>query len=140
MSTSIAFNDGSAATLTNGKNAPGDRFANWVPLPETSASRVVCLGTGLHAEWRFRTDYGASFQLDYIPDTSLDIVDRLVRWLLSGGTCTVTTGDASAHVYTCTLFPEFMPTLAQQDRQLNEFTLTLKLRNSSAAAMLCIYG
>lgn len=140
MSTSIVFNDGASATLTNGKASPGDRFANWVPLPEPSASRVVCLGTGLHAEWRFRTDYGASFQLDYIPDSSLDIVDRLVRWLLSGGSCTVNTGDAGTRIYTATLFPDFLPTLAQQDRQMNEFTLTLKLRNSAAAAMLCVYG
>lgn len=140
MSTSIAFNDGVAASLVNGKPTPGDRFANWVPFPENASRPVVCLGTGIRAEWRFRTDYGASFQLDYIPDTSLDVVDRLVRWLLGGGNCTVNTGDAGARVYTCTLFPDFLPTLTQQDRQMNEFTLTLKLRNSAAAPMLCVYG
>lgn len=139
MATSIAFNDGSAATLTNGKNLYGDRFRNWVPMPAPEASRVVCLGTGLVAEWRFRTDYGAAFELPYIPADSLDVVDRLIRHLYGGGSCTVTTGDSASHVYTCTLFPGSTPALALEDRVLMEYTLSLKLRNSGNAVMECLY-
>ncbi len=140
MSTSIAFTDGTgAASLTNGKNTYGDRFRNWVPMPELESSRVTGLGTGAIHEWRFRTDYGASFELPYIPASSLDIVDRLIVHLLGGGSVTVNTGDSASHSYTCTLFPGFTPALVLDDRVLMEYTLSLKLRNSGNAVMRCLY-
>lgn len=140
MSTSIAFTDGTgSATLTNGKTGFGGRFRNWVPLPEPEASSVVGLGTGAVHEWRFRADHGASFELHYIPAASLDIASRLKLHLEGGGSCTVTTGDSSSNVYTCTLFPGSKVALTQQDPALMEYALSLKLRNSGNAVMRCLY-
>lgn len=141
MATSLQWTDGTgAATLDNGKPVPGDRFADWRPIPVSVARPVTGLGTGTRHEWRFRTDYGASFRLDYIVNTDLDLVDRLLLHLYGGGTVTVNTGDSASRTYTAKLAPDSDPTLQMmEDRALLEYSLSLSLINTAAAPMLCEY-
>ena len=102
MATSIQWTDTTgSATLNNGMPAPGDRFAGWTPSPnpsEDAADRVWSLAGATH-EWKFRTDYTATFRLEYIQRDDLDLVDRLILHLQSGGSITVNTGDVSVSPY-----------------------------------------
>lgn len=143
MSTSIAFTDSiGSATLTNGKPTPADRFTDWTPISPPEESAVHGLGTGTRHQWLFRQDYGASFSLDKIPVAELDVAMRLLRWLATGGSVTVNTGDRIARVYTAKAFPGWTipegPELT--DKRLLEYTLALKLKNTAAVDMLCNYG
>ena len=140
MSTSIAWTDDiGSATLTNILSGTAGRFASWVPMPVRDASRVPMLAGGI-AEWKYRTDYCATFKLEYIKRTDLDLVDRLIQQLLSGGQITVNTGDASSHSYTCTLQPDTMPTLEMMsDRRDLEYVLTLSVRSTGTSPMVCEY-
>lgn len=142
---SVSFNDGSAATLTNGMTGigagVGSRFASWVPFTKKVGESATVLATGARAMFVFRTDYGATFELRDIPNTSLDVVLRLIRHLQNGGTCTVTTGDTASRVYaTCGLAPDTDPALAFADPNLLTYSLSLSLINLGAASdMLCVY-
>jgi hypothetical protein len=143
MSTSIAFTDAiGAATLTNGLPSPGDRFTDWTPISPPEESAVNGLGTGARHQWLFRQDYGASFSLDKIPVAELDVVMRLLRWLRTGGSVTVNTGDRIARSYTATAFPGWtIPEgPAFSDHQMLTYTLELKLKNTASADMLCNYS
>lgn len=140
MAASITWTDDTgAATLASIVPGVGGRFASWVPTPVPDANRVWSL-TGATHEWRYRTDYGATFKLEHIKRTDLDLVDRLVQQLLSGGQITVNTGDASSHSYTCTLLPNSAPTLEMmQDRRDLEYVLSLSVRSTGSSPMLCEY-
>ena len=141
MATNLAWTDVvGAATLNNGKPSPGDRFTAWTPFTKPIGPRYAVLATGVVYSWAHRTDYGASFQLTQIPRTSLDLVMRLVRHLIAGGTVTVNTGDSVPRVYSAGLRPETEPTLERSDAQNIEYTLTVELLNRTAADMLCTYG
>jgi hypothetical protein len=142
---SITFNDGTSATLSNGLTATaagvGSRFAAWVPFTNKVGEAATVLTTGARAMFVFRTDYGATFEMRDIPNTSLDVVMRLMRHLQGGGSCTVTTTDSASRVYTlCYLAPDASLTLSQADPQLLTYTLSLSLITLGAAAdMLCVY-
>lgn len=144
MSTSIAFTDSiGSATLTNGKPTPADRFTDWTPIsPAEEGIPVFTLASGMRSRWLYRQDYGASFSLDKIPVAELDVAMRLLRWLATGGSVTVSTGDRIARVYTAKAFPGWTipegPELT--DKRLLEYTLALKLKNTAAVDMLCNYG
>lgn len=149
MATTITFTDaGGATTLKNGKPSPGDRFANWVPMSRPVGDAAFRLSDGAMTKIRIRTDYGASFELRNIPIAAVggvrlvEIADRLVAHLMNGGTCAVNTGDSIASSYaTCGLMPGTMPTLAQNDPALLEYTLSLSLINlaGSPIAMVVRY-
>lgn len=70
-----------------------------------------------------------------------EIADRLVAWLLQGGTCTVDPGDyVGTPAYTnCSLMPGTTPQLVLSDRRELEYTLTLSLINLAGAQMTCRY-
>jgi len=142
---SITFNDGGAATLDNGLTAiasgAASRFANWVPFTRRFGASATALGTGARAMFTFRTEYGASFELREIPNSSLSIVLRLKRHLENGGTCTVNTGDSASRSYaTCGLSPDGSVGLTLSDPQQLTYTLSLSLINLGAASdMLCEY-
>jgi len=136
---SIAFNDGSSATLSNGAPAPLDRFSGWTPDIDPVGPTDAALGTGITFHWAFRNDYLASLELPLLPASMLAVALRLKRHLLNGGTCTVTTGDGLSNVYTCRLAPGSVPELGYTDRQLVEYTLKLRLKNTAAAPLLCLY-
>jgi hypothetical protein len=141
VSAKIDFNDGTAASLTNGKPSPADRFDLWVPFHSFNAQAAHELCSKRRHAFTFGTIYGARFQLSKIPNSSQDTALRLIEHLLGGGTCSVTTGDGTHTYATCTLAEGEDPTLELADRQLLEYTLSLALINtaSSPARMLCIY-
>lgn len=143
----ITFTDGTgAATLDNGLRlvggGVGSRFSGWVPTTIPVGATATALGTGARTMFRFRTDYGATFELRNIPVASVAIADRLRAHLLQGGTCAVYTEDAAARTYaTCGLAPEATPELSQSDGGLFLYTLSLALINlaTPAVAMRCEY-
>jgi len=144
MASSIAFTDGTGTvTLDNGMPAPGDRFRGWQNLADApnDGSNVtrVALGTGATYQWNFRQDYGAKFTLAYIPNSKQDDLDRFRRWAYSGGSFTVDTGDSSGRSYTCTLWPGSTVDLSPPDAKDLRLTLTVSVRNTVGAVMVCTY-
>lgn len=74
-------------------------------------------------------------------ERQVDNADRLVEWLLSGGTCQVDTGDYDGNSYaTCSLMPGMSPSLVLTDKKLLEYTLSLPLINLAGARMRCHYA
>ena len=141
---SITFNDGTSATLDNGLTSTaggvGSRFASWVPFTRRVGERAVTLATGASFAFTFRIDYGASFQMRDLPNSTQSVALRLIRHLQGGGTCTVTTGDAASRTYTtCSLDPNGDVTLEFQDATFLTYTMNLSLINLSGADMLCLY-
>jgi hypothetical protein len=140
MATSIAFNDGASATLTNEKSVPGDRFDKWEPFDAPIGPAASALGTGTRFNFEFRVDYGASFELSKIPLSSLAVLLRLQKFLRQSGTVTVNTGDTGSHSYTCQLAPDGDCLITLSDRQMLEYTAALKLISTDGATpMLCTY-
>lgn len=145
MATSLVFNDGGAATLTNGKPTPGDRFAAWVPMTTPYGQTVHRQSDMVPTHFNLGTMYAASFELRMIPvrTTSavrlVEIANRLKAHLLKGGSVTVNTGDVSTNSYTtCYLLPGTEPQLIAADDRMLEYTLSLALFNTSTA-MVCRY-
>lgn len=146
---SITFTDAiGAATLTNGKPSPADRFSAWVPVSKPIGESARRQSDGAMSMFVFRTDHGATFQLERIPVAThggvrpIDVAARLVAWLLAGGTCAVNTGDVDATSYaTCGLMPESAPALTMTDRRTLEYSLSLSLINlaGSPVPMACHY-
>lgn len=142
MAASITFTDGTgAATLMNDYPAPADRFSGWTPMTRPVGDAVTRLGDGALVMFVERTDYGASFSLEGIPvkassgGTNLvAVADRLVAWLLQGGTCSVTTNDSLGSTYaTCGLWPGSTPTLQLSDKRNLLYTLSLQLVNRAGS-------
>ena len=147
---SISFNDASGVTgaagtvtLDNGMTAaalaPASRFADWVPFQRPIGPRAVSLGTGVPSQFRFRTDYGASFTMNDLPNSKMTDMLRTQDWLLRGNAVTVTTGDAGSRTYTAYLAPEGDIGIALQDKTALLYSMTFVLINSAAAPMLCLY-
>jgi hypothetical protein len=147
---SLSFNDSAGVTgaigtvtLDNGMTAasiaPASRFADWTPFQRPIGPRAVSLGTGVPSQFRFRTDYGASFAINDIPNTSMTAMLRTQDWLLRGNAITVTTSDNASRTYTAYLAPEGDVGIALQDKALLLYSMTFVLINSAAAPMLCLY-
>lgn len=144
----ITFTDSvGAAQLDNGlrsvSGGVGSRFSGWLTQQYPVGAREVSLGTGMTYMFRFRTDYSASFSIEHIPSTSLDVVARLVSHLLQGGTCSVYTEDSAARSYvTCGLAPGADPQVSMEDRNDMWYRLDLTLINLAASptSMLCQYS
>lgn len=150
MATTITFTDSiGAATLSNGKPTPGDRFGNWVPQSKPIGDSVNRMSDLALMMFKTADSYGATFELSQIPVATsggnrlVDIAARLVYHLQNGGTCAVNTGDVEANSYaTCGLMPGTTPSLTLSDRQSLEYTLSLALINlaGSPVAMVCHYA
>lgn len=141
---SITFNDGTSATLDNGLTlvggAVGSRFRGWVPRTIPVGPTATALGTGARTAFVFRTDYGASFTMDEIPNTSLSVALRLQRHMLAGGVITITTGDASSRVYTnVCVAPGGDVRIELTNAAELLYSMTFDVINLSGAAMLCEY-
>lgn len=146
---SIVFTDSiGAATLTNGKPTPGDRFASWTLKSQPIGDSVERDSDGARIMFPVRDDWGVTLELRGIPSVTVsgvapvDIADRLCRWLLLGGQCAVHTDDATAHVYaTCGLMPGTTPTLQLSNPKTAEYTLSVALINQavSPVQMACHY-
>lgn len=151
----ITFTDaGGAVTLTNGmeavatnnpllKDGPGSRFADWMPFQRPIGAAAVSLGTGARSMFTFRTDYGASFTMNDIPNTKMDDMLRCQAHLLGGGTVAVYTTDSSSRTYaTCCLAPDGDVGITLQDKNVLTYSMSFTLINiaGSPSAMLCIYS
>lgn len=149
MPTTISFTDTiGAATLSNGKTAPADRFSSWLPKSLPMGDAIERDSDGARIMFQTRDDWGVTFELRRIPSQTaggvsmFEIADRLRRHLLMGGTCTVNTGDAGSRSYaTCGLMPGTEPQLTQTDARAIEHTLSLALINlaGSPTQMICRY-
>ena len=130
-------------TLDNGMTAaaiaPASRFADWVSFQRPVGPRVVSLGTGVPSQFRLRTDYGASFTMNDIPNTSVTAMLRTQEWLLRGNAITVTTSDNASRTYTAYLAPDGDVTITLQDKTALLYSMTFVLINSAAAPMPCVY-
>lgn len=141
----IAWNDGAAKQLDNGKrsiaNGVGSRFTGWVPFTRRIGTAATALGTGARHMFTFRIDYGASFTLRDIANTDLDLALQLMRHLQGGGVVTIAVEDGVNSPYTnCGIDPEGDVSLAQDDVSALTYTLSLSVINLSAADMLCEYA
>jgi hypothetical protein len=143
---SIRFTDAiGTATVSNGLDAiaggVGSRFAGWVPFQRPIGAVATALGTGARSMFRFRTDYGAGFQMRDIETTALPEVLRLMEHLESGGTCAVFTEDAYGRSYaSCCLAPGAETQLEMANNTDLTYTLSLTLINLGAVPMLCDYS
>jgi hypothetical protein len=117
------------------------RFGNWTPFQRPVGAVATGLGTGARAMFRFRTDYGASFEMTEIPALNLAAALRLQAHLLDGGTVQVVTDDAFGRVYnTCCLAPDADVGVTLADRSDLVYTMTFTLINLDATPMLCDYS
>jgi hypothetical protein len=139
VSSSVAFNDGSTATLSNGRAAPFDRFWSWRPVSRDVGPKRTILGTDRRVAFRFTRTRGAYFEIRDIPASSADICDRLKLHLEDGGTCTVTVGDGTNGPYTAALFPGTEVVILTQDERKQRLTVQLTLMNTAGTAMKCSY-
>lgn len=140
----VSWTDGTgAATLTPYKdagNTAGTRFRSWEPWQRPAGEGAWALGDGRHYRWRFRTDYGASFELPGIQGEDVDLAMRLQDHLMGGGVVAVYTEDASGNNYTnCYLAPDGEVAIELEDRPMFEYVVRLSVVNLSSAAMLCEY-
>ena len=141
MASSISFTDAiGAATLSNGRAVPMDRFANWLPSSTVIGPKENALGTGELFTFAFRTDYAASFEIRDIPNSQMSIMLRLQRHLSGGGAVSVATGDSAARVYAnCKLAPGAEAKIALANPQELLYTFSVALLNLAGADMLCTY-
>jgi hypothetical protein len=146
----IAFTDGGGAVvLDNGLRGSavtiaGSRFADWVPFQRPIGAAAVALGTGARSMFTFRTDYGATFALNDIPNTKMSDMLRCQAWLLGGGLVAVYTEDSGTpeRTYaTCCLAPNGDVGITLQDKNVLTYSMSFALINvaASPSAMLCIY-
>lgn len=138
----ITFNDGSGSqTIDSAWAFPANRFNNWTPKPAKIGERRHAVGDGTRYQWSHRTDYGASFQLDGIANSSTnqDKLQDFKLWADAGGTFTVTTTDSSSNVYTtCGMAPGAVVEIVP-DRKRKSLSLVLDVINLAGAQMICAY-
>lgn len=141
MASEILFTDDDGpVTLLNGFDPPGDRFRGWVPLVQPIGPVHNALGTGIPYLWEHRCDYGASFELPYIPNESQTDAVRLIRHLMRAGQITVHTGDADGASYDCYLWPGSTPKLSPPDPRDLRRILSLSVLNATAdEIMSCVW-
>jgi hypothetical protein len=139
MASSLEFNDGSAATLTNGYPPPGDRFAGWEMDSPLMGVEAETLADGTLHVFEFHVKYVASFELRDIPQSQVATALRLIRHLNRGGEVTVNTGDAEGRTYTCQKLKGAEPSLGKPDPVTLRRTLKLTLRNTEQADLLCLW-
>lgn len=93
---SIKFTDTSGTYLLhNNKPHPADRFRNWTPDWVPVGDSAVRLSDGAITMFRVRDDYGASFELPYIPALACSNICRHsedfgTTWVATAGTPTRT--------------------------------------------------
>lgn len=134
-----------AQTLTNGltgvAGGTASRFANYTPFTRRIGDTAVALGTGARTMFTFRIDYGATFEMREIPNTSLGTALSLIRHMQDGGVVSIAVDDGTNGPYTnCVLAPDSDVTLAMQDNVELTYTLSVSVINLNAADMLCAYA
>lgn len=118
-----------AATLTNGKLSPADRFHTWTPSDDSVDAAGPSLRTGRLAGGKFRRDGLVSFELRAITGGSLPLLLRLKLHLMKGGSVALASDNVlAARWATATLAPGTMPQVEFSDRTTLEYTLSVTLR------------
>jgi hypothetical protein len=140
VASKIDFTDATgAASLSNTRPVPLDRFANWTPRSVPIGPSETALGTGQKYAFVFRDDHMASFEIRGIPNTQMAIMLRLERHLEAGGQVSVTTGDALGSVYaTCCLAPDQHPSITLSDSQNLEYAFQVSLLNVAGSPVRMI--
>jgi hypothetical protein len=89
----ISFNDGiSAPVLRNVYPSPANRFSNWTPITRPYGDAVNTLASGATVMVRYRTDYGASFDLPGLGIVNAPRPSRVaISFLQTGGLLTAGT-------------------------------------------------
>ncbi len=140
MASEIQYTDDDGfMSFSNGIEAPGDRFNNWVPMNPMVGAEAEALGTGELFVFKFRDDYGASFEIREIAQDNVAAALRLIRHLNNAGTVTVLTGDADGNEYTCKKWKGAEPSLSAADPKSLKRTLKLTLKSTSATDMVVVW-
>jgi hypothetical protein len=140
MATSIAWTDSiGAATLTNGRPVPADRFSGWTPDWVPIRAAATLLGPQEEESFEFADIHIARFELQNIPDTEHDLCLRLKRHLMRNGSVTINTGDDAARTYTAKRRPGSDVTLRPFNIQRRLFAMGFEMKNTAAADMICEY-
>lgn len=141
----LQYDPGSGAvTFDNGLRSTASglasRFRGWTPTATPVGPTAIGLGTGRRFQFSFRTDYGASFSMEEIPNTSMAAMLALQAHLRRGGTVQVYTEDASSRAYTnCNLAPDGDVTIELTDPTALLYTMSFTLINLAGTAMICEY-
>ncbi len=138
MASSIAFNDGVAATLSNGRTPPFDRFWGVRPVSMAVADTDTILGTQRTVAFEFARVRGIYLEVRNIPNTSQDICDRLKLHLETGGAATLNTGDGSHGPFTVALFPGTQVEVAEMDEVKMELAVRVTLMNTTLGTPILI--
>lgn len=131
-----------AATLTNSKPSPGNRFRGWTPFGGIKGAEEEALGTGQLFTFSFRDEYLVAFAIEAIPRSAMALMLRLQRHLAKGGTVSVQTEDSSSRTYATCCSVKGQPAQIQlSDQQSLEYTMTFTLRNvaESPTDFICTY-
>lgn len=121
-----------AASLVSSYPAPANRFNSWTPHAIKIGEGATGLGDGVYYKFAFRTDYLVSFTFSGLAesDAVLTLLARLEAHLTGGGTCELETEDLNSRTYSeCCLVADDDFTLEMTDKQLKEYTLSLRVRN-----------
>lgn len=141
----LLFDPGSGVvTFDNGLRAiasgVGSRFRSWTPTANPIGPIATALGTGRRFQFAFRTDYGASFRIDDIPNTAMATMLSLQLHLRRGNTVAVYTEDAASRSYSlCGLAPDGDVSIALSDATVLLYAMDFSLINLSGAPMVCEY-
>lgn len=120
--------DEGLATLSNGKQAPGDRFGLWKPDSVPIGPSATRLGSGRVDQFEFRRDNRVSFELAAIPSSELSKLRRLKYHLMCGGIVQLA-GDREliGEYEFCAIAPDIEPDYEMSDRENLEYTFTATL-------------
>lgn len=141
MSSSIAFNDGVAATLTNGRVPPFDRFWSYRPVSRSVGDSETILGTQRVVHFPFAVVRGAAFEIRDIPAASQTIADRLKLHLETGGAVTLNTGDGVNGPYTAAIMPGTEVEIRVQDERRMLLSVAVTLVNTTLGTpLVCAYA
>lgn len=137
---SIAFNDGSAATLSNGLSAPFDRLWAFRPVSRTVGPKDTILGTQRVVKFAFAQVRGAQFEIRDIPFSSQTICDRLKLHFEDGGSGTLTVGDGTNGPYTIAIMPDTEVEIRVQDEEEQLLTVAMTAMNTTLGTPIaCVY-
>lgn len=130
-----------AAALSNGVPYAGGRFKGWTPNRNPVGAKETALGTGRRFAFTFRRDRVATFTLDEIPMSSLDVLIRLKEHLEEGGLCEVETDDNADRTYPeCGIAEGTSVEIRQQSGTDLTYSVTMTLVNiGSTDDLICDY-
>lgn len=137
----ITFTDevGSVTLTPSYPSGPARRFRNWTPDAKPVGPRVFALGTARPYEFRFRTDYIASFEIPGILPSQHEDFMRFKLWALKGCSFEVYTEDSADRYYECRIAPETEPSIQLEDNAMLEYTISLTARAITNVPMICTY-